>query len=109
MSYTHVIMRKSGRAYIRTPQLDAKADAIPAIWDHEAGKAVPYTGQAIPEVAAEPQPAEMVSTPTSELREELEKLTKAEIADLALAKFDTVIGHGNKAEMIDAFVKLAAL
>jgi len=104
MSYTHVIMRKSGRAYIRTPILDAKADAIPAVWDPELGKAVPYFKAADPKVEASPEaPAENTG-----LRAELEKLTKAEIDQLAQAKFGTGIEVGNKASMIDAFLKLAA-
>ena len=108
MSYTHVIMRKSGRAYIRTPILDAKADAVPAVWDYELGKAVPYFKPAEPKATDDTDTeAPEASAENADLRAELEKLTKAEIDQLALAKFGKSIGVGGKASMIDAFLKLA--
>jgi len=107
MSHTHVIMRKTGRAYIRTPILDAKADAIPAVWDTGLGKAVPYFKAASPKMAEGQDADENQPGLANDLRPELEKLTKAEISDLAMAKFGATIEHGNKASMIDAFLKLA--
>ena len=107
MSYTHVIMRGSGRTYIRTPILDAKPDAIPAVWDHDLGKAVPYFKPAEPKTADDTKEPE-ASAENADLRAELEKLTKAEIDQLAQAKFGKGIEVGNKASMIDAFLKLAA-
>ncbi|MDX9787927.1 MAG: hypothetical protein RBT11_14170 [Desulfobacterales bacterium] len=106
--HTHLIQRKTGRVYVRTNALDARNDMTPAVFDQKSGKFVSY-GEPEPVQVLVGEPEPKMDADEAAIRIELEKLTKAEIDQLAKDKFGADLNeHGTKAAMIDAVIKLTA-